>query len=132
MMQKPGLRQFSQQSISSLNSRFVNSAINISAHYDILNDIFSSFLSKDMTYFCAIYESKDEIVQYRKVDRVIRQAGITRCFRNCVWMGKFCYSHSAKEQGHNSNIVYRTKVLADGLQDRITVVLHDHRKYVPI
>ena len=57
-----------------MNSRFINSVSNainnISAHYDISNDMFASFLSKDMTYSCAIFESKDEpleIAQYRKL-----------------------------------------------------------------
>ena len=104
-----------------MNSRFVNSVSNainnISAHYDISNDMFASFLSKDMTYSCAIFESKDEsleIAQYRKLDRVIRQARINSrrsCPRNWLWMGKFCYSRSTKDrlQSHDSNIVYRTK-----------------------
>src|SRR5271156_528570 len=66
-----------------MNSRFVNSVSNsinnISAHYDISNEMFGSFLSKDMTYSCAIFESKDEsleIAQYRKLDKIIRQARI--------------------------------------------------------
>ncbi|TIA82009.1 hypothetical protein E3P98_01660 [Wallemia ichthyophaga] len=43
-----------------LNTRFANSITNtrrnISAHYDISNDMFTSFLSPDMTYSCGIYE----------------------------------------------------------------------------
>ena len=42
-----------------MNSRFVNSISNsisnISAHYDISNEMFETFLSKDMTYSCAIF-----------------------------------------------------------------------------
>ncbi|WWC86135.1 uncharacterized protein L201_001006 [Kwoniella dendrophila CBS 6074] len=46
------------------NSRFANtitnSICNISAHYDLSNGMFSSFLSKDMTYSCAIYPELDK------------------------------------------------------------------------
>ncbi|KAJ3992330.1 CFS1-like protein [Lentinula boryana] len=36
-----------------------NSRSNISAHYDISNEMFAGFLSKDMTYSCAIFEDLD-------------------------------------------------------------------------
>ncbi|KIK91248.1 hypothetical protein PAXRUDRAFT_830996 [Paxillus rubicundulus Ve08.2h10] len=36
-----------------------NSQSNISAHYDISNAMFAGFLSEDMTYSCAIFESLD-------------------------------------------------------------------------
>ena len=46
-----------------MNSRFVNSISNsisnISAHYDISNQMFSAFLSKDMTYSCAIFGEEE-------------------------------------------------------------------------
>uniref|UniRef100_A0A0W0G7Q8 Putative CFS1-like protein n=1 Tax=Moniliophthora roreri TaxID=221103 RepID=A0A0W0G7Q8_MONRR len=46
-----------------LNWRFVNnlsnSRSNISAHYDISNDMFKGFLSRDMTYSCAIWNEVD-------------------------------------------------------------------------
>ncbi|KIJ42342.1 hypothetical protein M422DRAFT_31315 [Sphaerobolus stellatus SS14] len=45
------------------NTRFLNtisnSRSNISAHYDISNEMFSGFLSEDMTYSCAIFEDLD-------------------------------------------------------------------------
>ncbi|KAF8588585.1 CFS1-like protein [Ramaria rubella] len=45
------------------SSRFLNtisnSRSNISAHYDISNDMFAGFLSEDMTYSCAIFEDLD-------------------------------------------------------------------------
>ncbi|KAF9071211.1 S-adenosyl-L-methionine-dependent methyltransferase [Rhodocollybia butyracea] len=36
-----------------------NSRSNISAHYDISNEMFAGFLSKDMTYSCAIFDDLD-------------------------------------------------------------------------
>ncbi|KAF8309892.1 cyclopropane-fatty-acyl-phospholipid synthase, partial [Clavulina sp. PMI_390] len=45
-------------------TRFVNSLAgakkNISAHYDISNEMFAAFLSEDMTYSCAIFDRLDE------------------------------------------------------------------------
>lgn len=47
---------------SLMNSRFVNSVSNsisnISAHYDISNRMFASFLSRDMTYSCAYFPDR--------------------------------------------------------------------------
>jgi cyclopropane-fatty-acyl-phospholipid synthase len=36
-----------------------NSLLNTAAHYDISNDMFAAFLSKDMTYSCPIWQSLD-------------------------------------------------------------------------
>ncbi|KAF8158538.1 CFS1-like protein [Crassisporium funariophilum] len=40
-----------------------NSRSNISAHYDISNDMFAGFLSEDMTYSCAIFPELDGDLQ---------------------------------------------------------------------
>ncbi|PWN49548.1 S-adenosyl-L-methionine-dependent methyltransferase [Violaceomyces palustris] len=46
-----------------LNKRYANTKIgslkNIGAHYDISNAMYQAFLSKDMTYSCAVYEELD-------------------------------------------------------------------------
>jgi cyclopropane-fatty-acyl-phospholipid synthase len=60
------------------NSRFVNSLANsrsnISAHYDISNEMFEAFLSEDMTYSCAIFENLDEDVKLeRKLDGAVSE-----------------------------------------------------------
>ncbi|KAH9223905.1 Mycolic acid cyclopropane synthetase-domain-containing protein [Leptodontidium sp. 2 PMI_412] len=51
-------------SLSSMLSRLgqstntlANSLLNTAAHYDISNDMFAAFLSKDMTYSCPIWQS---------------------------------------------------------------------------
>lgn len=36
-----------------------NSLLNAAAHYDVSNDMFAAFLSKDMTYSCPIWRSAD-------------------------------------------------------------------------
>lgn len=49
------------------SSRFINSTANtranISAHYDLSNEMFVGFLSKDMTYSCGIYADLDADLQ---------------------------------------------------------------------
>ncbi|EGG01939.1 uncharacterized protein MELLADRAFT_38847 [Melampsora larici-populina 98AG31] len=70
-----------------MNSRFINSLSNsisnISAHYDISNEMFEAFLSKDMTYSSTLtkhpdQESQDSLeeAQYAKLDLIIRKANI--------------------------------------------------------
>lgn len=62
-----------------------NARLNISAHYDISNDMFAAFLSPDMTYSCPIWLPKSdphssqetlERAQYRKLNRFIKNAHI--------------------------------------------------------
>lgn len=62
-----------------------NARLNISAHYDISNDMFAAFLSPDMTYSCPIwlpktdkYSSQEtlEQAQYRKLCRFVTNARI--------------------------------------------------------
>ncbi|KAF7767913.1 hypothetical protein Agabi119p4_7156 [Agaricus bisporus var. burnettii] len=45
-----------------------NSRSNISAHYDISNDMFAGFLSSDMTYSCAIFKDLDGDLKQDKRD----------------------------------------------------------------
>lgn len=62
-----------------------NARLNISAHYDISNDMFAAFLSPDMTYSCPIWLPKSdphssqeslERAQYRKLCRFVKNAHI--------------------------------------------------------
>jgi cyclopropane-fatty-acyl-phospholipid synthase len=64
-----------------------NARLNISAHYDISNDMFVAFLSEDMTYSCPIWrltsskEASEETLEHaqmRKLDRFIKNARIKR------------------------------------------------------
>lgn len=68
-----------------MNLRFANTisnAINnISAHYDISNEMFAAFLSSDMTYSSAVFENEEESLeeaQYRKLRMMIKKARITK------------------------------------------------------
>lgn len=62
-----------------------NARLNISAHYDISNEMFAAFLSEDMTYSCPIWRLTSnkaacaetlEQAQMRKLDRFIKNARI--------------------------------------------------------
>lgn len=107
--------------------------------------MFASFLSNDMTYSCAIFESKDEdleTAQYRKLDRIIHQARI-QPDDHVLEIGSGWGSFAIRAvQTTGCKVTTLTlsieqKVLAEqriravGLQDRITVVLCDYRVHVP-
>ncbi|KAI9799816.1 MAG: hypothetical protein M1825_004376 [Sarcosagium campestre] len=62
-----------------------NALLNVSAHYDISNEMFAAFLSDDMTYSCGIWKPKGspdgaaetlEDAQRAKLQRIIREARI--------------------------------------------------------
>ncbi|CAG8516242.1 5187_t:CDS:2 [Ambispora gerdemannii] len=66
-----------------MNTQFVNSVSNainnISAHYDISNGMFASFLSQDMTYSSAFFTNEEETLeqaQYNKLKKIIKKAKI--------------------------------------------------------
>ncbi|ORZ38270.1 Mycolic acid cyclopropane synthetase-domain-containing protein [Catenaria anguillulae PL171] len=59
-----------------------NSLANISAHYDLSNDMFAAFLDPRMQYSCAIWDWKDkhdslEKAQLRKITTVLNKAKLT-------------------------------------------------------
>ncbi|KAL0568966.1 hypothetical protein V5O48_013009 [Marasmius crinis-equi] len=54
----PMFRFMSYVSNFRLANRILGSKSNISAHYDLSNDIFAGFLSWDMTYSCAIFDDE--------------------------------------------------------------------------
>ncbi|KAF8914886.1 CFS1-like protein [Mucidula mucida] len=56
-----------------------NSRSNISAHYDISNEMFAGFLSEDMTYSCAIFEDLDgDLISGTDFGRFSGGHGLTR------------------------------------------------------
>ncbi|CAJ2512242.1 Uu.00g052570.m01.CDS01 [Anthostomella pinea] len=72
-------------SVARTTNTLSNSLLNISAHYDISNDMFAAFLSDDMTYSCPIwktptsYNEREETLeeaQIRKLNRFIDGARI--------------------------------------------------------
>ncbi|KAJ1310032.1 hypothetical protein OPQ81_006785 [Rhizoctonia solani] len=60
-----------------------NSRSNISAHYDISNQMFQAFLSRDMTYSCAIFPTLDaDVAQEEKGERLLRNGVVVRGLGN--------------------------------------------------
>ncbi|CAG8670239.1 10391_t:CDS:2 [Acaulospora morrowiae] len=129
-----------------MNSQFANTisnAINnISAHYDISNEMFACFLSADMTYSSAFFESEQDTLeeaQYRKLRMIIRKARI--CKDDHVleigsgW-GSFAIE-AVKQTGckvTTLTLSVQQKNLAEeriakaGLSSSITVLLCDYRE----
>jgi cyclopropane-fatty-acyl-phospholipid synthase len=73
-----------------------NTRGNISAHYDISNEMFARFLSEDMTYSCGIWTEKD-IAAYEEVYGVESLGRTTRRIEdNETQQSKFLDSSSAE------------------------------------
>ncbi|KEP53013.1 cyclopropane-fatty-acyl-phospholipid synthase [Rhizoctonia solani 123E] len=69
------------------NTRFLNtlsnSRSNISAHYDISNQMFEAFLSRDMTYSCAIFPQLDaDMAHVKKGERLLKNGVVIRGIGN--------------------------------------------------
>ena len=58
-----------------------NTAVNIGNHYDLSNEMFATFLSKDMTYSCAYWRDEHESLeqaQINKLDLLISKLKLTK------------------------------------------------------
>ncbi len=114
---------------------------NISAHYDLGNDLFSSFLDDSMMYSCAIFPSPDatlEEAQRNRLGRICRQLRLgpeNHLLEIGTGWGGLAI-HAAREHGcrvTTTTISVEQRELAlrriadAGLADRITVLLEDYR-----
>ncbi len=114
---------------------------NISAHYDLGNDLFAAFLDERMMYSCAYFPSASaslEEAQLAKLERI--------CSRLCLgpdshlleigsgWGGLAV--HAARAHGcrvttatisRRQHELARRRVREAGLEDRVTVLLQDYR-----
>ncbi len=115
---------------------------NIAAHYDLGNDLFSLFLDKDwMLYSSALYFTGDEsleVAQAQKLQRLCDKLDLQPSDHlleiGTGWGG--CAIFAAKNYGCHvttttiSREQYNhatTRVKAEGLQNKITVLLEDYR-----
>jgi cyclopropane-fatty-acyl-phospholipid synthase len=124
-----------------------NARLNISAHYDISNDMFAAFLSPDMTYSCPIWLPKSDPVssqetleqaQYRKLCRFIMNARLKSTDHVLeIGTGWGSFSILAVEKT-NCRVTSLTlseeqkrsaeeRIRQAGFQDRIKVLLCDYR-----
>ena len=124
-----------------------NARLNISAHYDISNDMFAAFLSPDMTYSCPIFLPKSnpnsahetlEQAQYRKLSRFIRNANIKSSDHVLeIGTGWGSFAILAVEKtgcrvtsltlSQEQKTLAEDRIRAAGFQDRIKVLLCDYR-----
>ncbi len=114
---------------------------NIAAHYDLGNDLFALFLDADMMYSSAIFASPNETLEVasrRKLDRICQKLGLnpgTRVVEIGTGWGGFAM-HAAKHFGcpvttttisREQHELACQRVQAEGLGERVTLLLEDYR-----
>jgi cyclopropane-fatty-acyl-phospholipid synthase len=114
---------------------------NISAHYDLGNDLFASFLDRRMMYSCALFPCREaslEEAQLEKLERICEKlqlgAGDHLLEIGTGWGGLAL--HAAGERGcrvttttisREQHRLASQRVREMGLDDRVTVLLEDYR-----
>ncbi|HET8801427.1 MAG TPA: cyclopropane-fatty-acyl-phospholipid synthase family protein [Marinobacter sp.] len=114
---------------------------NISAHYDLGNDLFETFLDPTMMYSSAIYpddEATLDIAAVHKLDTICRKLALQpgdRVIEIGTGWGGFAI-HAAKHYGCHVTTttisreqleLARKRVREAGLEDRITLLFDDYR-----
>ncbi|RDA85740.1 hypothetical protein CP532_5955 [Ophiocordyceps camponoti-leonardi (nom. inval.)] len=119
------------------------SRLDIAFHYDESNEVFSNFLSEDMSYSSAIWSGEEdeslESAQLRKVQRIIDRARISSSHHvldiGCGW-GHLTIQ-AVKQTGcrvtgvtlsQEQKQFVEERVIAAGLEDKIDIVLCDYRE----
>lgn len=114
---------------------------NISAHYDLNNDFFSLFLDSSMMYSSAIYNQDTKTLEdasWLKLDHICKSLGLKECDHlleiGTGWGGMAI--HAAKYYGckvttttisKEQFTLAKERVEAEGLSDRVTLLLDDYR-----
>lgn len=112
---------------------------NIHRHYDLSNDLFSTFLDESMMYSSAIFGPGDDLTaaQHRKIDSVLDYGGV-RAGSEVLEIGTGWGELSIRAAQRGARVTSLTiseeqKALADeriakaGLSDRVDVQLCDYR-----
>lgn len=137
--------------IARKTNTLANSQLNISAHYDISNDMFAAFLSEDMTYSCPVWrltsdpKSATETLQdaqMTKIQRFIDQARIQptdHVLEIGTGWGSLAIE-AVRQTGCRITSITLSKeqkelaeerIKAAGFQDKIEVQLMDYRALAP-
>ncbi len=114
---------------------------NISAHYDLGNDLFGAFLDESMMYSCAVYEREGESLeeaQISRLDRICSRLGLRPEHHlleiGTGWGGLAI--HAARTTGcrvttttisKEQAALARERIADAGLSDRVTVIEQDYR-----
>jgi len=124
-----------------------NSLLNVSAHYDISNEMFAAFLSDDMTYSCPIWKPQSsadeedetlEAAQMTKLNRFIDGAHIKptdHVLEIGTGWGSFAIEAVRKTGCRVTSLTLsieqkalaEKRIAAAGFADRIEVLLMDYR-----
>lgn len=114
---------------------------NISAHYDLGNELFETFLDPTMMYSSAIYPDKESTLEeaaVHKLDTICRKLALQpgdRVIEIGTGWGGFAI-HAAKYYGCHVTTttisreqleLARERVRREGLEDRITLLFDDYR-----
>jgi len=114
---------------------------NISAHYDLGNDLFETFLDPTMMYSSAIYPRQDATLEeaaVHKLDTICRKLDLgpeDHVIEIGTGWGGFAV-HAAKHYGCHVTTttisreqleLAQARVKAEGLEDRITLLFDDYR-----
>jgi cyclopropane-fatty-acyl-phospholipid synthase len=114
---------------------------NIAAHYDLGNEFFSLFLSKDLMYSSAIWADETDTLESasaRKLDRICRKLALKsedRVIEIGTGWGGFAIFAAQRFGCHVTTTTIsreqytlaRARVKAAGLNDRVSVLLEDYR-----
>lgn len=124
-----------------------NALLNVSAHYDISNEMFAAFLSDDMTYSCPIWLPKLhekcgqetlEDAQQRKLDRFVQNAKIKstdHVLEIGTGWGSFAITAvratgcrvTSLTLSREQKELAEKRIAAEGFTDNIEVLLCDYR-----
>jgi cyclopropane-fatty-acyl-phospholipid synthase len=146
-----GLRVWAQRVHGHLESNTAAVARrNTSAHYDLSNEMFATFLDETMTYSCAWFGSVDgddaddedglTQAQLRKIDGVLDCAGVTHG-SEVVEIGTGWGALSIRAAQRGATVTSLTlsveqqrlaqrRVREAGVADRVTILLQDYREAV--
>jgi cyclopropane-fatty-acyl-phospholipid synthase len=111
-------------------------------HYDLSNNFYRLWLDEAMVYSCALFSRKDEdldAAQIHKLDHICRKLGLKRDDRlldiGCGWGGLLL--HAAQNYGIRGEGITlsekqaefaRARIVAAGLQDRLSIRIQDYRE----
>lgn len=113
----------------------------ISFHYDVSNEFYRLWLDKERVYSCAYFTSPDESLdqaQRNKLEHICRKLRLRPGERlldiGCGWGALVCWAarhHGVHAHGITlSQLQFdyaQQRILAEGLQDLVTVELRDYR-----
>jgi cyclopropane-fatty-acyl-phospholipid synthase len=119
----------------------MNTLGNISAHYDLGNEMFKAFLDETLTYSCPIWADADEpleTAQLRKIHAILDRANVQEG-QHILEIGtgwgtlameavkKYKCTVTSITLSKEQQILAQERISKAGLQDKITVLLQDYR-----